>query len=521
MKAVLARLMGVPSRYFVVLMGFALVPAQVASEIMLGLPWVLGASLSLGLALLSAISARLDTRFTDYVLALCLVGQAAVLTAVYRGHPWQIDTHMLYFVVLAVVSALNRAGPLLFACVITAVHHLGLTMLLPALVYPSTDLLANLGRTAMHGAVVVFEGAVLIMSILQRNAISAEAARQTEAVADEGHRATAAQALAERNVRETEEAVVILRTHLEQLARRDLDCLIHEPLPEKFEDLRSDFNSAVTQLNEAIGQAHQVAGEVSGKATRLDDMTTGLAQRSGDQARRLSEAAGAMTDITQRLGGTAHQADDASQRAAKARAEAETGGTVTDQAIAAMQLIEKSSGEVGQIMDLIDDIAFQTNLLALNAGVEAARAGEAGRGFAVVAAEVQGLAQRTAEAASGVKDLISTSEAQVADGARLVNEAGTRLSSIVQQVGEVSQMIAAIRDDCQGQASDMDGMSDMITQLDRLAQDSVQQSGEMARMGEGLRGNGQALSRSMAAFQIAAPAGAAASKKAAPKSSAA
>src|SRR5207253_9584800 len=113
-------------------------------------------------------------------------------------------------------------------------------------------------------------------------------------------------------------------------------------------------------------------------------------------------------------------------------------------AVGAMGAIEASSRQIGQIIGVIDEIAFQTNLLALNAGVEAARAGDAGRGFAVVASEVRALAQRSAEAAKEIKGLISTSTGQVDQGVELVVEAGKALERIVAQVAEINNVVSAI-----------------------------------------------------------------------------
>ena len=124
-----------------------------------------------------------------------------------------------------------------------------------------------------------------------------------------------------------------------------------------------------------------------------------------------------------------------------ARTSAERSGTVVRQAVEAMAGIEKSSREIGQIIGVIDEIAFQTNLLALNAGVEAARAGDAGRGFAVGASEVRALAQRSAEAAKEIKALISTSGVQVEQGVAYVGQTGEALVAIVRQVAEIDKVI--------------------------------------------------------------------------------
>ncbi len=145
-----------------------------------------------------------------------------------------------------------------------------------------------------------------------------------------------------------------------------------------------------------------------------------LSRRSEKQAASLEETAAALDEITATVKRTAEGATHARETVAAAKTEAEKAGAVVREAMGAMGGIEKSSRQIGQIIGVIDEIAFQTNLLALNADVEAARAGDAGRGFAVVAMEVRGLAQRSAEAAKEIKRLISASTAQVDQGVHLV-----------------------------------------------------------------------------------------------------
>ena len=135
-----------------------------------------------------------------------------------------------------------------------------------------------------------------------------------------------------------------------------------------------------------------------------------------------------------------------------------------------MDQIEQSSSQIGQIVSLIDSIAFQTNLLALNAGVEAARAGESGKGFAVVANEVRALAQRSADAAKDIKELIGHSSAQVADGARLVRETGGSLQEIVGQISSISTIIEAIATGAQDQADSVGEVNKAVSEIERMTQ---------------------------------------------------
>ena len=133
--------------------------------------------------------------------------------------------------------------------------------------------------------------------------------------------------------------------------------------------------------------------------------------------------------------------------------QATDGQQVVNRAVAAMDQIEASSKKIGDIIGVIDEIAFQTNLLALNAGVEAARAGDAGRGFAVVASEVRALAQRSADAAKEIKTLISASGQQVGQGVTLVNQTGTALQRIADQIGRLTHIAVEIEASSKEQAT--------------------------------------------------------------------
>lgn len=154
---------------FAVLMLLLMTPLPAAVAWAVGnaaLPLML---LSLGFAGAGLLAHRVRSGLARGVLAAGLVGQSALLTAALAGHPWQIDTHMMFFAVLAVVSTMGSIRVLIMACGLTAVHHLGLTLALPAMVYPSADLLSNVMRTAIHGTIVVIEGGILSLSMLDAN----------------------------------------------------------------------------------------------------------------------------------------------------------------------------------------------------------------------------------------------------------------------------------------------------------------------------------------------------------------
>jgi methyl-accepting chemotaxis protein len=187
----------------------------------------------------------------------------------------------------------------------------------------------------------------------------------------------------------------------------------------------------------------------------------------------LEETAAALDEITATVRKTAEDAAHARKVVSDAKLGAEHSGQVVRKAVAAMSGIETSSGQIGQIISVIDEIAFQTNLLALNAGVEAARAGEAGRGFAVVASEVRALAQRSAEAAKEIKTLISASGAQVDQGVDLVAETGKALETIVAQITELSSIVIDIAASAQEQAAGLDQVNIAVNAMDQVTQQNA------------------------------------------------
>ncbi|WP_136443483.1 methyl-accepting chemotaxis protein [Pacificoceanicola onchidii] len=486
----------------VLALAYVMVTLQAGFDVVLqGMPGLATGAI-LVLAAFATLAVQRKSKMAADVVAVCLVGQAIVCTAAFQGHPWQIDTHMIYFVMLAGISTLGSIRALLLGAGVTALHHLGLAFVLPALAYPSADLFENLARTGLHGALVVFETGVLVLSMRRDQRMVRQITEQSESLADQSHRAEIAESKARTLIREAETAIGILRGTLHELSERRLDCRIDGEMPEAFEDLRTDYNLAVDQLDAALSKALGMAQSFDGEARLLGALIDDLANGTRSQADGLGQQSRHVAQLSERLEEASAQAQRAADRVAKARREADQGGEITGQAVAAMSRIEKSSDEVGKIMDLIDDIAFQTNLLALNAGVEAARAGASGRGFAVVAGEVQALSQRTADAARGVKDLISSSEEEVASGARLVHEAGRRLSLIVEQVNEVNALIEDIRGDAGERAAEMATLSQQMASLDSEAQKILEQSAEMGGSGHRLQSHADELASLMGQFSV-------------------
>jgi methyl-accepting chemotaxis protein len=195
-----------------------------------------------------------------------------------------------------------------------------------------------------------------------------------------------------------------------------------------------------------------------------------LARRTEQQAAALEETAAALAEITSTVHTAADRAAEASRMVEATKSSAGRSGGIVRDAVTAMGRIEESSSRIGQIIGVIDEIAFQTNLLALNAGVEAARAGEAGRGFAVVAQEVRELAQRSATAAREIKTLIQNSANEVEGGVSLVRSTGDALVEIEDLVRQVNDQVAQITSAAREQATGLNEINTSVNEMDQMTQ---------------------------------------------------
>ncbi len=226
-------------------------------------------------------------------------------------------------------------------------------------------------------------------------------------------------------------------------------------------------------LSGVVSQVRQSSESIATGARQIAMGNADLSQRTEEQASNLQQTAASMEEI----GSTIHQNSEtvrtATQMAHAASQTAARGGDVVSNVVSTMQEITTSSRRIGDIIGVIDGIAFQTNILALNAAVEAARAGEQGRGFAVVAGEVRSLAQRSAEAAKEIKQLIGASVDRVEAGAQLVNEAGTTMEELVQQARRVADLIAEIGAAAQEQEQGIAQVSGAVNQLDQVTQQNA------------------------------------------------
>jgi methyl-accepting chemotaxis protein len=352
----------------------------------------------------------------------------------------------------------------------------------------------------MANAVQVFK-----TSAIERVRVEKDAAEHRAEVETERHRVEAEKGRAA----ETQtQAMGQLGDGLRRLAGGDLTSRLDQGFPSEFAKIRDDFNAAASKLMETVRAVVASTTAIHAGSHEISTSSDDLSRRTEQQAARLEEAAAALDQITATLKKSAEGAKQAAVEVASADGNAKKGAIVVKQAVEAMDAIAKSSNQIGQIIGVIDEIAFQTNLLALNAGVEAARAGDAGRGFAVVASEVRALAQRSAEAAKEIKSLISTSSGQVNSGVQLVAESGKALDRIIAQVSKINGIVAEIATSAEQQATGLQQVNVAIGQMDETTQKNASMVEESNAASHSLSQETSQLAKLVEQFQVDARDGA-------------
>lgn len=317
----------------------------------------------------------------------------------------------------------------------------------------------------MAKAVSVFRDNALERARLEQEAVANRSLSERERIERDAQKA--------KDAEQTDFAVKQLAQGLDRLANGDMTYRLEVPFVPHLDSLRENFNISIGNLNKALSDVGLNARGIDAGANEIRAAADDLSKRTEQQAASVEETAAALEEITTTVRDSATRVEEVGKLVAKAREGAERSGDIVRHAVTAMNEIEKSSGEISQIIGVIDEIAFQTNLLALNAGVEAARAGEAGKGFAVVAQEVRELAQRSAKAAKEIKALITTSGEQVRSGVSLVGETGVALETIVAEVQEINRHIGAIVESSREQTVGLQEINTAVNIMDQGTQENA------------------------------------------------
>ncbi|MFC0336286.1 methyl-accepting chemotaxis sensory transducer /methyl-accepting chemotaxis sensory transducer with TarH sensor [Kushneria avicenniae] len=293
-----------------------------------------------------------------------------------------------------------------------------------------------------------------------------------------------------------------LVTHFERMAEGDLSQSAEQRGDNEIGRLFKALSATQQSLSHTVSTVRLGSHRINDDARLIARDNMDLSARTEQQAASLEQTAASMEELTATVSQNAENSRQASQLAQEASRQAQRGGEVIVEVQQTMQGINQSSQQMGDIIALIDSIAFQTNILALNASVEAARAGEQGKGFAVVAGEVRALAGRSASAAGDIRELIDNSLKRVGDGSELVEQASSTMQVIVESVQRATEIIAEIASASQEQSSGIGQVNQAISQIDQVTQQNAELVQNAARAASELERQAHALRDSVDLFTL-------------------
>jgi methyl-accepting chemotaxis protein len=340
--------------------------------------------------------------------------------------------------------------------------------------------------------------------VFRVNSVERHEAHLREFATKEAEAAREREQAIQRRAEEADRDSVIasLTLALDELSRGNLAVRIDARFTMAYENLRTAFNESVKTLSRSIDAVSGAAGTLRRSSEGIAHAIEALSQRTDQQAATIEQTSAALSEITSAVGSSSSQSQEASRVMSETSRAARRCAGVMREAMDAMQRIESSSGQIAQIINVIDEIAFQTNLLALNAGVEAARAGEAGKGFAVVAQEVRELASRSANAAKEIKTLISASSEHVGTGVALVNRTGMALADIEIKMENVGQQIDAVVTSSSEQRSAIGEINSSVHALDEVTQRNSAMAAETSSACRDLNEQVHTLEEIVACFRV-------------------
>ena len=295
--------------------------------------------------------------------------------------------------------------------------------------------------------------------------------------------------------------------HLREIVQRvsdgDLDVSLRAE-PGDSRSLNAALAGMVGKLRETVRSIRQATDSIADASNGIATGNQELSTRTESTASNLQQTASSMEQLTATVRHSADAAQQANGLATTATQAARRGGDIVGGVVSSMAEIDDASRRIGEIIGVIDSIAFQTNILALNAAVEAARAGEQGRGFAVVAGEVRSLAQRSAQAAREIKTLIGASSEKVESGSKLVQDAGAAMTEILGGVERVTDIIGRISSATAEQSTGIGQVNSAVSELDRMTQQNAALVQQSAASAQSLREQTLRLTQAVGAFRLEA-----------------
>jgi len=373
-----------------------------------------------------------------YLTAVSLALMAAMLVLVFRGHPWQIDIHMYFFAVLAVLSVYCDPKVVLVTAGTIAVHHLLFNFIVPSWIFPEG---AHLGRVILHAVVVVVESVALYwLAVKLREAFqTCEIAEQK--VAEEASHARKEAEEAARAKEQAEEALATAKK-----AQDETTAVQKESSEQREADAREAASERVRLASDFEQNMSGLLSEVSEVSHELEEEATLLSRVAVDTENAMKAASGATNNVAGNVNAVASSAEEMSASVSEISRQVNMSAGVADEAReyakdseTRIHELADRADKINDVLKMIGDIAEQTNLLALNATIEAARAGDAGKGFAVVASEVKSLANQSANATDEIGNLL----AGIRDATGQAVDVNKKIVGVVGQISENSAGIAS------------------------------------------------------------------------------
>lgn len=298
--------------------------------------------------------------------------------------------------------------------------------------------------------------------------------------------------------------LISAQAHFDHIANGDLTHRIEIGARNEIGALYEAMRRMQDGLTRVVSEVRSGVEEITVGSREIYMGNTDLSSRTEQQAASLQQTAASMEELDSTVRQNTDNASQADSLAASASEVATRGGAAVSAVVNTMREISTSSSQMSEIVSVIDGIAFQTNILALNAAVEAARAGEQGRGFAVVAGEVRSLAQRSAQAAREIKQLIDDSVVKVEDGAGRADEAGRVMEEVVTAIQGVSTIMAEISSASQEQADGIGQVNLAVTEMDSVVQQNAALVEEAAAAAGSLQAQAARLHEAVAIFRLSA-----------------